>query len=212
MAAETAPADGRQTAAPAYTKRSQANREHLVNAAAALFWTDGYAATSLADIARRSGVPLGNVYYYFKTKAAIADAVGELLLDQTREALHTVTAEHDSPPARLAGLFRLFAAANAARALNGCPIASACRTFSGEAPRAADAAGAAFTLMGNWIAANLAAAGMDEPGARQTAEDWLARWQGAIALAHATKDQALLDRATERLIAEARALNVRSAA
>jgi AcrR family transcriptional regulator len=166
MAAETAPAEGRQTTRPAYTRRSQANREHLVNAAAALFWTGGYAATSLADIARRSGVPLGNVYYYFKTKAAIAEAVGELLQDQTREALRTVAVEYDNAPARLAGLFRLFAAANPARALNGCPIASACRNFSAEAPQAAATAGGAFALMRDWITANLARTGLPVGKAR----------------------------------------------
>jgi AcrR family transcriptional regulator len=221
MPAETAPSataqttpddgrqDGRQRQRPAPTRRSQANRDHLVNAAAALFWTGGYSATSLADIARQSGVPLGNVYYYFKTKAAIAEAVGELLQEQTREALRTVAVEHDSPPARLAGLFRLFAAANPARALNGCPIASASRTFAAEAPGAARTAGEAFALMRDWITANLVTAGMTEPGARQTAEDWLSRWQGAIALAHAMKDRALLDRATDRLIGEAKALDAK---
>ncbi len=202
--------NGQAGGQPAPTRRSRANRDHLVNAAAALFWTGGYSATSLADIARQSGVPLGNVYYYFKTKAAIAEAVGELLQEQTREALRSVAVEHDSPPARLAGLFRLFAAANPARALNGCPIASACRTFAAEAPQAAAAAGQAFALMRDWIAANLVTAGLDEARAQRTAEDWLGRWQGAIALAHAMKDQALLDRATDGLIAEAKAMDAQS--
>jgi AcrR family transcriptional regulator len=196
----TGPAGRRQD------RRSKVNREHLVNAAAALFWTKGYAATSLADIARRSGVPLGNVYYYFKTKAAIAEAVGQLLQDQTREALEAIEAEHRDPQLRLAALFALFAAANPARTRDGCPIASACRNFSGHVPEAAELAGSAFTLMRDWIAANLAAAGRSEAEARDRADDWLSRWQGAITLAHAMKDQALLDRATDRLIGSARSI------
>ena len=52
--------------------RKSDKRERLLDAAAESFWVDGYAATSLADIAERSQVPVGNIYYYFKTKAAIA--------------------------------------------------------------------------------------------------------------------------------------------
>jgi AcrR family transcriptional regulator len=190
----------------AYSRRSDANREHLVNAAADLFWKKGYTATSLADIARQSGVPLGNVYYYFKTKAAIARAVGQLLQDQTRDALEAVAAENNAAPARLAALFRVFAAANTARTQSGCPIASACRNFDSHAPEAAKLAGSAFALMRDWIAANLAAAGRSQAEAQARADDWLARWQGGITLAQAMKDQALLDRITDTLIDEAGAL------
>ena len=196
--------------ATAYSRRSEANREHLVNAAAALFWTKGYAATSLADIARRSGVPLGNVYYYFKTKAAIAEAVGQLLQDQTRDALDDISAEHGDAPARLAALFALFGAANSARTRSGCPIASAARNFAGQVPEAAKLAGGAFTLMSNWIAANLTSAGRTEAQAQNQADDWLAQWQGGITLAHALQDQALLDRITDRLISEAGALKAQA--
>jgi AcrR family transcriptional regulator len=189
-----------------YARRSEANREHLVNAAAALFWTKGYAAASLADIARQSGVPLGNVYYYFKTKAAIAAAVGQLLQDQTREALETIAAEHDTPKTRLAALFALFAAANGARTRDGCPIESACRNFSGQVPDAAKLAGGAFALMRDWIAVNLVSAGQGEAEAQQQAIGWLARWQGGITLAHALRDQALLDRVTDGLIEETAAV------
>ena len=40
-----------------------------------LIHRQGFNRTTLADIASRSGVPLGNVYYYFKTKDEIAAAV-----------------------------------------------------------------------------------------------------------------------------------------
>jgi len=193
-----------------YARRSEANREDLVNAAASLFWTKGYAATSLADIACQSGVPLGNVYYYFKTKAAIAEAVGQLLRDQTRDALDRITAEHGEPPARLSALFALFAAANGARTQSGCPIATACRNFSAQVPEAAKLAGSAFTMMRDWIAANLVSAGQPEREARDKADGWLARWQGGITLAHALQDQALLDRITDRLIKEAGALKAQA--
>src|SRR3984893_1445108 len=42
----------------------------------------GSAPTSLADIAREAKVPLGNVYYYFKTKDEIGEGIVELRLAQ----------------------------------------------------------------------------------------------------------------------------------
>ncbi len=193
----------------AVQRRSGANRERLVNAAAALFWSRGYDGASLADIARQSGVPLGNVYYYFKTKAAIAEAVGQLLMAQTQAALAAIDADHDEPRARLSSLFALFSVANEARTERGCPIAAACQGFSADAPEAARLAAGAFQLMQDWIADNLIEAGMDRAVAQGQADTWLALWQGGIALAHGLKDQALLDRMTDRLIAEATHLNPR---
>jgi AcrR family transcriptional regulator len=187
-------------------RRSQVNRERLANAAAALFWTRGYAGTSLADIARRSGVPVGNIYYYFKTKASIAEAVGQILRDQMGEALDTIEREQAKPAMRLVALFRLFAAANPARTRTGCPIESACRSFGQDAPQAAAIAAQAFLLAQRWITDNLVAAGQSENEASDKADRWLTQWQGGIALAHALKDQARLDRVTDRLIADAAAL------
>ncbi|MBT3413924.1 MAG: TetR/AcrR family transcriptional regulator, partial [Nitrospina sp.] len=43
-------------------------REKLVQSAGKLFHQVGFNQTSIADIAEDSGVPLGNVHYYFKTK------------------------------------------------------------------------------------------------------------------------------------------------
>lgn len=193
---------------PRPASRRHANRELLVNAAADLFWKNSYPGTSLADIARQSGVPVGNIYYYFKTKAAIADAVGDLLHDQMGEALQSIAADHAAPQDRLVSLFRLFAAANPARTRTGCPIAAACRSFDADAPKAAERAATAFVLARDWIAGNLIAAGQSESRARGQADLWLAQWQGGIALAHALKDQARLDRITDRLIADAQSIEL----
>src|SRR5258707_9524840 len=57
-------------------------RSRLVGAAVGLAYQNGFGATSLADIARKAEVPLGNVYYYFKTKDEIGEAIVELRLGQ----------------------------------------------------------------------------------------------------------------------------------
>src|SRR5260370_7426417 len=57
-------------------------RSRLVSAAVGLAYQNGFGGTSLADIAREAKVPLGNVYYYFKTKDEIGEAIVELRLAQ----------------------------------------------------------------------------------------------------------------------------------
>src|ERR1700688_748871 len=53
-------------------------RSRLLSAAMGLAYQNGFGATSLADIAREAKIPLGNVYYYFKTK----DEIGEAIVEQ----------------------------------------------------------------------------------------------------------------------------------
>jgi len=72
------------------TRAEQAARTRQValDAARALFAERGFAATSLQDIADAMGVRKANVYYYFKTKAAILDA----LLDERMIGLEALLA------------------------------------------------------------------------------------------------------------------------
>jgi AcrR family transcriptional regulator len=63
------------------TKSPIDKRTRLVDTAAKLVHEQGFNRTTLADISRESGVPLGNVYYYFRTK----EAIGEALIDKLAE-------------------------------------------------------------------------------------------------------------------------------
>jgi AcrR family transcriptional regulator len=60
------------------TKRAEQarqTRESVLDSARALFAEQGYDATSLQQIADRMGVTKANVYYYFRTKDAILEAL-----------------------------------------------------------------------------------------------------------------------------------------
>ena len=48
--------------------RRNDKRERLIEAADKLIYEQTFHTTTLADIAKLADVPLGNVYYYFKTK------------------------------------------------------------------------------------------------------------------------------------------------
>src|SRR5258708_35871617 len=61
-------------------KTTRDKRSGLIQTAAKLAYRHGFRTTSLADIAEAAEVPLGNVYYYFKTKDEIGEAIVELRL------------------------------------------------------------------------------------------------------------------------------------
>ncbi len=60
-------------------------RERLVTAGRQLIHNQGFGRTTLADIAEASGVPLGNVYYYFRNKEELLAAVADAHKDDFRE-------------------------------------------------------------------------------------------------------------------------------
>lgn len=56
-------------------RKSEKSRRRILDAAAYLFRRKGYAATSLRDIAARSDLISGSIYYHFGSKEEILDAV-----------------------------------------------------------------------------------------------------------------------------------------
>ena len=67
-------------------------RERLIAAAAETIYAAGVEKTTLADIAAAAGIPLGNVYYYFKTKDALVQAVVEAHQAEARAMLAAIDA------------------------------------------------------------------------------------------------------------------------
>src|SRR5262245_31018237 len=70
--AHAVPASPASAAAPGLRERQKRAREaRIVQAATALFAEQGYAATSIDQIAERAALGVGTVYNYFDTKAAL---------------------------------------------------------------------------------------------------------------------------------------------
>lgn len=79
---------------------SNDKRKRLVAAAKKLFTEKGFQATTLAMIATESEVPLGNVYYYFKSKETFMDAVIKNMDYEVQQSIVKYN-EHPSPKSRL---------------------------------------------------------------------------------------------------------------
>jgi len=82
------------SAAP-LTPRGARTRAKLIAAAQALFEHDGYLETSVADIAKRSGVAHGTFYTYFDSKEDVFAEVADALVVDFQSAL---AAEPQLPP------------------------------------------------------------------------------------------------------------------
>ena len=108
-------------------------RERLVQAATHLIHRQGVEKTTLADVAAAADVPLGNVYYYFKSKDALVAAVidGHVQgIDDTIEMLN----RYRTPKARLKALIRQLTDRRDLIAQFGCPQGTLCSELekSGE--------------------------------------------------------------------------------
>jgi len=62
-------------------------RTRLARAALKIAYRHGFGDAALTDIAKEARVPLGNVYYYFKTKDEIGNAVIDLRIGRLRKLL-----------------------------------------------------------------------------------------------------------------------------
>src|SRR5258708_1496393 len=82
-------------------ERRPGKRERLVAAAIQLLHQQGIEKTTLVDIALAADVPAGNVYYYFKTKDEIIEAVVDAHVQRSKALLASIDQCHRSPRARL---------------------------------------------------------------------------------------------------------------
>jgi AcrR family transcriptional regulator len=83
-------------------------RAALVSAGRRLFGQAGFAATSVEDLAREAGVTTGALYHHFPTKAALFEAVFELVHMELMAASGEAAARADGPTELLALGFEAF--------------------------------------------------------------------------------------------------------
>jgi len=68
-------------------------RTQILATAESLFRSYGYAKTTVADIARECGMSPANVYRFFESKAAVNEAITEVLLAEVENRARSIAAE-----------------------------------------------------------------------------------------------------------------------
>src|SRR5919204_3944945 len=106
-------------------KEAPGKRDRLVEGARQVLHVQGVERTTLADIAQAADVPVGNVYYYFKTKDELVAAAIDRHAQDIRALLSSLE-RHRTPQARLKALVRKLIEQRELVAEHGCPHGSLC--------------------------------------------------------------------------------------
>jgi TetR/AcrR family transcriptional regulator, transcriptional repressor for nem operon len=165
-------------------------RSRLVQTAVKLAYRQGFRKTTIADIAEESQVPLGNVYYYFKTK----DEIGEAILEQRLVEFQTQREKWNragSPKERLQAFVQMTLDNRELLARGGCPMGTLCVELQKEGGALAKKAG---PLLGGplaWIEAQFRELGKGKDSAG-LAVHLLSALQGVSLLAHSLGNAGLV--------------------
>src|SRR6185437_4884028 len=183
--------------APAVVARRPGKRERLTAAAMQLLHQQGAERTTLADIAKAADVPLGNVYYYFKTKDDVIAAAIDAHAQLVKTTLADIDARHQSPKSRLKSLVRELAAQSEIIALSGCPLGSLCSELDKRVGESGLDVAELMRLPVDWAERQFQSLGRSD--ARDLALDLIAAYEGSALLANTMRDPSVLTRAARRL-------------
>lgn len=85
-------------------REGSTTRDEILDASAELFTTDGFAATTTRRIAEAVGVQQASLYYHFKTKDDILDALLAMTIDQPLHYAALIADRAEPPIVRLYAL------------------------------------------------------------------------------------------------------------
>lgn len=88
------------------TRKGISTRDRILNETLSLLREQWYDGVSLREVAKRSGIKLGNLQYYFATREALFYALVERQAAQDNEAIATLLSESESAEAALNMIIR----------------------------------------------------------------------------------------------------------
>jgi AcrR family transcriptional regulator len=171
-------------------------RERLVEGARQLLHAQGVESTTLADIAQVADVPVGNVYYYFKTKDELVLAVITAHAQEVAGALAALE-RHRTPKARLKALVRMLAGKGELTARYGCPQGSLCSELDKRDDEVAATCARLIKLSIEWAERQFRDMGRRDAG--ELAVGLIASYQGIALLTNTLRDPDLMAREARRL-------------
>jgi TetR/AcrR family transcriptional repressor of nem operon len=176
--------------------REAGKRERLVAAARQVLYEHGMGTATLADIAAAADVPVGNVYYYFKTKDALVGAVIESYRHSFDE-LSAQLSQEEGPAGRLKALLEALTSRRERLASYGCPIGSLNCELGKRDDDLRTEAGTILAGVIDWAEGQFR--DMGRADARDLAVALIASYEGIVLLAAALRDPGLIGTETDRL-------------
>ncbi|MFE9565762.1 TetR/AcrR family transcriptional regulator [Streptomyces sp. NPDC006487] len=172
-------------------------RERLAAAAARVLHEQGMEKTTIADIARAADVPLGNVYYYFKTK----DQLVEAAIDSHAQHLAGLIDALDALPTpqdRLKALVSGWVDQRELTARYGCPTGSLASELDKRDDGLDQSLATVMRVLLDWAEQQFLALGRTED-ARELAVALIASYQGVSLLTNTFRDPEMMASEGRRL-------------
>lgn len=162
-----------------------------------MIYHQGVERTTLADVAHEADVAVGNIFYYFKTKDELVDAIVEGYSKERDELLARLDRRR-TPRARLKALVDELDADRDSVSQYGCPFGSLASEL--DKRFGVEASSHSQELLGvvvDWVERQFRE--MGRPDARDLAVTFVAAYQGMAVLAHSLRDPDLMHRQCQRL-------------
>ncbi len=157
--------------------KSNNKRNRLIESADKLFHQKGISNTTLSNIADLAGVPLGNVYYYFKSKDSIILAV----IEYRKNSLDALFSEWEQVPSikeRLAAFVKYSTNLADEAAQFGDSLGSLCQELGKQGGVIGQSASGLMGSILNWCEKQFTAIGQTPENAKKLALNLVASVQG----------------------------------
>ena len=177
---------------------TMSKRDRLVEAAKAMFYQQGVMRSTLADIAQQAQVPLGNVYYHFRTKDALIEAVIQSHM-QELETLFGGWQYYADPCERLLKLLATNRDEENMLARYGCPHGSLCQELGKDDTQLTRIASRLLQMYLDWTEEQFRQLGKNEQEANDLAVDLISSLQGMYLLTNSFRSPELFERKLQRL-------------
>lgn len=177
--------------------RRNDKRDRLIDAADNLFHQQGVSVTTLANIASLANVPLGNVYYYFKSKDSIILAV----IDRRQKQLNNLFAEWNllaDPNARITAFIDYFASLSEEAAKFGDALGSLCQELGKLGGAISEASATLMKTIIDWCEAQFNELGRND--STSLAINLVSSLQGICLITLTFKDPAFIARQRQFLL------------
>jgi len=169
-------------------QKGEAKRVQIVKAANDLFYKQGFGATSFADIAKASGLPKGNFYFYFPSKDSLLNAVLDDRVQSLQSKLQSFEHNYATPRERLLRLAEMPIKDFENITRYGCPMGSLSSELGKCCEELETRTIEMFDVLKNWIAGQLTEMGQSPAASQATARHILTTMQGAALMAYTYGD------------------------
>ncbi len=168
-------------------------RQHIIEATDDLLYRKGFNLMSFSDIANTANVPRGNLYYYFKTKNEVLDAVIKHRLIRTSQMLQDWDRMLPDPLERLKRFARIPVNEMQNIIQYGCPMGSLNTELGKVQYDLKQLSQQQFDVFRSWLVRQFTQ-WLPHANADALAIHLLVRTQGIATMAHVYEDPQLIER------------------